>query len=274
MTDEYNKKLEYPVVDHDSKSKKDFIQKMQTAMDAQLNNPTEVQKAAFYNQDASGKKIYKIQLSDQLFKGCKFYTAKIISSKFKACTFIDCDFSASDILNVKFEECTFRGCNFTDAKMQDVTATDCSKVNCIFANVQFTNNVQGFEINQENIIQDSVQAQKNQQSQNVNVYQAVKKALSDWKQVQHMSFELFGKDQNCGLAIYPNSQKNSDQTEDIWQFVFFYGDQSVLMNDFNLYGMSAQQIKALVDRWKNQDLIEQSQTIIKNVLQIIQEKRK
>jgi hypothetical protein len=39
MTDDYNKKLEYPVVDHDSKSRKDFIEKMQSAMDFQQNNP-------------------------------------------------------------------------------------------------------------------------------------------------------------------------------------------------------------------------------------------
>lgn len=270
MTDRQNKNLQYSVIDHDSKSQKDFINKMQSVMDFQKGHPNQVQKSAFYQQDASGKKIFKIQLSDQLFKSCKFYTSKIISCVFTGCTFIGCDFSAADILNVKFNNCVFRDCNFTDAKMQDVRAVDCRKVNCILSNVQFINNVQGFDDQDYKIIQDSIQ--NTGISENKSVYQAVKKALSDWNEVQQMSFELVGgQDQNCGLAIYPNPQKNGQQQEDYWQFVFFYGNQSVLMNDFNLYGMSSEQIKELVNRWKTQDLVQQSQTIIKNILSIIQD---
>lgn len=269
MDEVENKKMEYPV---DMKSK-DFVQKMAMAATYQKQNKQQVQKSAFYGEDCSGKKVFNIELSDQLFKDCKFYTSNIIRCVFKNCTFIDCNFSAASMFNVQFVNCTFRKCDFTDAELQDVNAIDCIKVDCILTNINFINNVNGFSEQDQNVVGDSIE--NTGITQNKSVYQNVKIALSDWNQIEQMSFEYVGQDQNCGLAIYPNPQKNQGgQNQDYWEFVFFYGNQSVLMNDFNLFGMTSEQIKALVDRWKKQDLVQQSKTIINNIISVIQELKK
>lgn len=264
-------KLEYPVVQNKKGQKKDFISKMQQVMTYQSTNPNETQKSAFYQQDASGKKIHELSLINQLFKSCKFYTTKIIASVFTDCTFIDCDFTASEMFNVKFENCLFRGCNFTDVEMQDVNAENSKKVNCILNDIDLSKNVKGFTTDDTRIIQDSVEDNASE-SENKSVYQAVKEALSGWEETEPQCFELTGQDDtNCGLAIYPNSQKNTDETEDIWEFVFFYGNESLLMNDFNLYGLSSEDIQTQVEEWKNDVLINQSEVIIKNLLTILQD---
>lgn len=269
LNDTQNKNMEYPV-DKDSTSKMNFVDKLEKASNFQKQNPTQIQKSAFYEQDARGKKVFQIQLSDQLFKGCLFNTATIIRCVFDKCTFIDCDFSAASIFNVKFTQCTFRNCKFVDTQMQDVDASSSSKSNCTITNVDLSRNVKGFNEQDSSIIQDSVQDINKPETSSV--YAILKQVLTDWKQVQPMSFELVGQDQNCGLAIYPNAQKNGDVQTDIWQFAFFYGSECVLMNDNNLFGMTSEQIAAIVDRWINVDLVQQSQTIIKNILSIINQK--
>jgi hypothetical protein len=41
------------------------------------------------------------------------------------------------------------------------------------------------------------------------------------------------------------------------------------MNDFNLYGLSSEDIQTQVEEWKNDVLINQSEVIIKNLLTIL-----
>lgn len=264
-------KLQYPVVKDKEGEKKSFIDKLFDTMNYQMTNPNETPKSAFYEQDAQGEKIHELKLVNQLFKSCNFYGAKIIASVFTECTFIDCNFTSAELFNVKFEACTFRNCNFTDIAMQDVNAETSTKTNCILNDIDLSKNVKGFSSDETKIIEDSVEDEA-KETENKSVYENVKKALEGWEEVEPQCFELSGKDDtNCGLAIYPNSQKNSQENEDIWEFVFFYGNESLLMNDFNLFGLTSDNIKTQVEQWKNDVLINQSNVIIKNLLTILED---
>ena len=264
-------KLQYPVVTNKKGQNKSFVQKMQDVMQYQIDNSNETQKSAFYNQDASNEKIKDLTLINQLFKSCKFYTTTFVASVFTDCTFIDCDFTAVKLFNVKFENCSFRNCNFTDAQMQDVNAETSTKTNCILNDIDLTKNVKGFSTDDTKIIQDSV-VEKSKQSTNSSVYENVKTALSDWNEVETQCFQLSGQDdENCGLAIYPNSEKNTQENTDIWEFVFFYGNESLLMTEYNLFNLTSQEIVEKVEQWKQNILINQSSTIMQNLLKILQD---
>lgn len=264
-------KLQYPVVTNKSGQKKDFIAKMFDVMSYQTANPNETPKSSFLEQDAQGNKIHELKLSNQLFKSCNFYNATIVASIFTDCTFIECNFTAASLFNVKFNSCVFRDCNFTDAEMQDVNAETSQKTNCILKNIDLSKNVRGFSIDDSKIIQDNIEDKANK-TENKSVYDNVKTALSDWEEIEEQCFELTSKDDsNCGLAVYPNKQKNSQENEDIWEFVFFYGNESLLMNDYNLFGLTSDNIKTQIEQWKDDVLINQSNIIIKNLLTILED---
>lgn len=260
-------KLQYPVVKDKDGKKKTFVQKMFDVMKYQTNNTNEIAKSAFYQQDATNQKIKNLQLNDQLFKKCVFQTAKIIASVFTNCTFLDCNFSAAALFNVKFDGCTFRNCDFTDVEMQDVNAETSQKVNCILNDIDLSKNVKGFSKDDTKIIQDSFTPKMNKTENSSNSYENVKEALEDWEEVETQCFELCGQDDdNCGLAIYPNSSKNTEEKTDIWEFVFFYGNESLLMTEYNLFDLSVEEIEEKVEQWKSEVLIEKSGEIMQNLL--------
>lgn len=262
-------KLQYPVIKDKDGQKKTFVQKMFDVMKYQQNNTNEISKSAFYSQDATDQQIKNLQLNDQLFKKCSFYTTKIVASVFAHCTFLDCNFSAATLFNVKFQECTFRNCNFTDAEMQDVNAETSQKVNCLLKNIK-PKNVKGFESNEDKIIEDSFTPQINHTDNSSTSYENVKEALEDWQEVEPQCFELCGQDDdNCGLAIYPNSQKNTEENTDMWEFVFFYGNEALLTSEYNLYNLSAEEIEEQIEQWKSTVLIEKSGEIMQNLLNIL-----
>jgi len=58
---------------------------------------------------------------------------------------------------------------------------------------------------------------------------------------------------------------------DIWEFVFFYGNESLLMTEYNLFDLSAEEIEEKVKEWKSEILIEKSDKIMQNLLKILDE---
>lgn len=259
-----NQKKEYPIANQ----KKDFVKLLQTASQWREKNNNEVKKEAFMDMSTDGKTLSNLTLNEQIFNNCIFDGSIISHCVFENCHFLNCSFSGCTLGAVKFNECNIRNCDFTSTKMMDVNASTSIKSNCKFSEINPDNNVIGFDEKENNIISD--QADETGTSSEIIVKNCMEKNFKDWKLSQNKDAYqlLFPDDENTGIALYQNPEKNSESSQ-IWELDLFIGNESILMHDFDLYQKTEEQVKEIIEDFVEQTLIENSQTIVKNIIALL-----